>query len=209
MNMFDSLQQIRTLEELIIWGGYALLFAIVFSETGLFAGFFLPGDSLLITAGLIAASGELDIVPVIATLSFGAAMGDSTGYFIGNQLQRNFLSKKETFFFRREHLEKTERFYEKHGSKAVFLARFVPVVRSFTATLAGVVKMPYQVFLFYSVSGSVVWVVTFTSIGYFLAALFPEVVDFVHYIILAGIVLILLNTLKQIRKHTSRNGRKP
>ena len=196
------MQHIQTLDELIIWGGYALLFAIVFAETGLFAGFFLPGDSLLITAGLIAASGELELPLVIATLSFGAIMGDSTGYFIGTQLQRAFLRKKETLFFRKEHLEKTERFYEKHGSKAVFLARFVPVVRSFSATLAGVAKMPYPVFLFYSVSGSIVWVLCFTSIGYFLATLFPDLVDFVHYIILAGIIIIIAHSLKYLRKKT-------
>ena len=194
------MQDIQTLEELIIWGGYALLFAIVFAETGLFAGFFLPGDSLLITAGLIAASGQLEFPLVIATLCFGAVMGDSTGYFIGTQLQRAFLSKKETLFFRKEHLDKTERFYEKHGSKAVFLARFVPVVRSFAATLAGVAGMPYHVFLFYSVSGSIVWVLFFTSVGYFLAALFPDLVDFVHYIILGGIIVIIANSLKYLRK---------
>ncbi len=200
MTAFESLQHIRTLDELVIWGGYALLFAIVFSETGLFAGFFLPGDSLLITAGLIAASGQLDIVLVIATLSFGAIMGDSTGYFIGMQLQRAFLHKPESFFFHKEHLEKTEKFYDKHGSKAVFLARFVPVVRSFSATLAGVAKMPYQVFLFYSVSGSIVWVLCFTAVGYFLAALFPDLVDFVHYIILGGIIVILANSMRYLTK---------
>lgn len=199
------MQDIQTLEELIIWGGYALLFAIVFAETGLFAGFFLPGDSLLITAGLIAASGQLELPLVIATLCFGAIMGDSTGYFIGTQLQRAFLSKKETLFFRKEHLEKTERFYEKHGSKAVFLARFVPVVRSFTATLAGVAGMPYQIFLFYSVSGSIVWVLFFTSIGYFLATLFPDLVDFVHYIILGGIIIIIANSLRYLRKNKRPN----
>ncbi len=197
------MQDIQTLEELIIWGGYALLFAIVFAETGMFAGFFLPGDSLLITAGLIAASGQLDLPLVIATLCFGAVMGDSTGYFIGTQLQRAFLNKRETLFFRQEHLEKTERFYEKHGSKAVFLARFVPVVRSFTATLAGVAGMPYPVFLFYSVTGSLVWVLFFTSVGYFLAALFPDLVDFVHYIILGGIIVIIANSLRYLRKKTS------
>ncbi|MCW8796940.1 MAG: DedA family protein [Chlorobium sp.] len=199
MSIIESLQHMQTLDELIIWGGYALLFAIVFAETGLFAGFFLPGDSLLITAGLIAASGQLEIPLVIATLSFGAILGDSTGYFIGTQLQRAFFSKKNSFFFREEHLEKTERFYEKHGSKAVFFARFVPVVRSFTSTLAGVVKMPYPVFLFYSMSGAIIWVLFFTSIGYFLATLFPGLVDFVHYIILAGILIILANSLRYLR----------
>lgn len=196
------MQDIHTLEELIIWGGYALLFAIVFAETGLFAGFFLPGDSLLITAGLISASGNLDLPLVIATLFFGAIMGDSTGYFIGSQLQRALFDKKETRFFRKEYLEKTEKFYEKHGSKAVFLARFVPVVRSFSATLAGVAKMPYPVFLFYSVSGSIVWVVSFTLMGYFLATLFPDLVDLLHYIIAAGIVIIIVNTLRYLRKQS-------
>lgn len=196
------MQDIHTLEELIIWGGYALLFAIVFAETGLFAGFFLPGDSLLITAGLISASGNLDLPLVIATLCFGAIMGDSTGYFIGSQLQRALFDKKETRFFRKEYLEKTEKFYEKHGSKAVFLARFVPVVRSFSATLAGVAKMPYPVFLFYSVSGSIVWVVSFTLTGYFLATLFPDLVDLLHYIIAAGIVIIIVNTLRYLRKQS-------
>ncbi len=196
------MQDIHTLEELIIWGGYALLFAIVFAETGLFAGFFLPGDSLLITAGLISASGNLDLPLVIATLFFGAIMGDSTGYFIGSQLQRALFDKKETRFFRKEYLEKTEKFYEKHGSKAVFLARFVPVVRSFSATLAGVAKMPYPVFLFYSVSGSIVWVVSFTLMGYFLATLFPDLVDLLHYIIAAGIVIIIANTLRYLRKQS-------
>ncbi len=196
------MQDIHTLEELIIWGGYALLFAIVFAETGLFAGFFLPGDSLLITAGLISASDNLDLPIVIATLCFGAIIGDSTGYFIGSQLQRTLFDKKETRFFRKEYLEKTRKFYEKHGSKAVFLARFVPVVRSFSATLAGVAKMPYPVFLFYSVSGSVVWVFSFTLAGYFLASLFPDLVDLLHYIIIAGIVIIIANTLRYLRKQS-------
>jgi len=99
MLFLSSLQQIQTLDELILWGGYALLFAIVFAETGLFAGFFLPGDSLLITAGLIAASGQLDIYLVILTLTFGAILGDSTGYFIGTQLQKTFFRKKRNCFF--------------------------------------------------------------------------------------------------------------
>ncbi|MBF0586730.1 VTT domain-containing protein [Prosthecochloris sp. N3] len=202
--MLSSLQQIQTLDELILWGGYALLFAIIFSETGLFAGFFLPGDSLLITAGLIAASGQLDLTLVILTLCFGAILGDSTGYVIGSQLQKTFFRKNETLFFRREHVEKTRRFYDRHGSKAVFLARYVPVVRSFSATLAGVAGMPYTVFLFYSVTGATSWVLVFTLAGYYLATLFPEIVDFVHYIILAGIVIILFSAFRHLRNNSTR-----
>ena len=199
MLLFASLQNIRTLDELILWGGYALLFAIIFAETGLFAGFFLPGDSLLITSGLIAASGGLDIMPVIATLSAGAILGDSTGYLVGRQLQKKLFTHRETIFFHREHLRKTETFYRKHGAKTVFLARFVPVVRSFAATLAGVADMPYRVFLFYSVSGAVLWVLCFTLAGYYIASMFPGVVGYLHVIIMAGIVLIVLSALRHLR----------
>jgi len=204
MDFFASLEHIRTLDELILWGGYFLLFAIVFAETGLFAGFFLPGDSLLLTAGLIAASGKLDIVAVIVTLSCASVLGDTTGYLIGRQLQKSLFSKKETIFFHRDHLKKTEAFYEKHGAKTVFLARFVPVVRSFAATLAGVAGMPYRIFLFYSVSGAVLWVLCFTLTGYYIATLFPEVVGYLHVVIMAGIVLIVISAIRHLRpgKHS-------
>lgn len=199
MQFLASLQHIRTLDELILWGGYLLLFAIVFAETGLFAGFFLPGDSLLITSGLIAASGGLDIVTVIATLSAGAVLGDTTGYLIGRQLQKTLFTRKETIFFHREHLQKTEAFYARHGAKTVFLARFVPVVRSFAATLAGVAGMPYRVFLFYSVSGAILWVLCFTLAGYYIATMFPEVVGYLHVVIMTGIVLIVISALRHLR----------
>ncbi|NTV97836.1 MAG: DedA family protein [Chlorobiaceae bacterium] len=199
MSIADAFQQIPTLDEVILWGGYLLLFIIVFSETGLFAGFFLPGDSLLITSGLIAATGELDIFMVIATLSCGAVCGDTTGYLIGRQLDKSIFEKKESRFFHPEYLEKTREFYRKHGSKAVFLARFVPFVRSFAASLAGVVAMPYPIFLFFSVTGAVAWVVTFTLIGYFVAHAFPDIVRYFHMLIFAGILLIIASSLKNLK----------
>lgn len=208
MNIFAPLQNIHTLEELIIRGGYLLLFIIIFAETGLFAGFFLPGDSLLITAGLIAATGALDIYRTLATLALGAILGDATGYFIGRQLSRKIFNKKETRFFHREHLEKTERFYNKHGSKTIFLARFVPVIRSFAASLAGVAGMDFPVFFIFSLSGAVVWVLCFTLIGYFIATLFPDIVQYLHTIILAGIILIAASALKGLKpKKSSRKLR--
>ncbi|MBM3163216.1 MAG: DedA family protein [Chlorobi bacterium] len=199
MHFMVSLHNIRTLDELILWGGYVLLFAIVFAETGLFAGFFLPGDSLLITAGLIAASGGLDIGLVLATLTAGAILGDSTGYLIGKQLQKTLFSRNETLFFHRDHLLKTEAFYRKHGAKTVFLARFVPVVRSFAATLAGVSFMPYRTFLLYSVTGAVLWVLCFTLAGYYIASVFPGIVNYLHIIIMVGIVLIVLSAVRHLR----------
>jgi membrane-associated protein len=199
MDILSYFQHIPTLDEVILWGGYLLLFFIIFAETGLFAGFFLPGDSLLITSGLIAASGELDIFAVIATLSCGAISGDSTGYVIGRQLNKNIFEKKESRFFHPEHLEKTRDFYRRHGSKAVFLARFVPVVRSFAASLAGVSGMYYPVFLFFSVTGAVTWVLSFTLIGYFAAHAFPDIVQYFHLLIFAGIMLIIASSLKNLK----------
>jgi membrane-associated protein len=199
MILLASFQNIRSLEELILWGGYLLLFIIIFAETGLFAGFFLPGDSLLITAGLIAASGALDIFLVVAILSCGAVLGDTTGYFIGKKLKNSIFLKNNSRFFHQEHLQKTEAFYQKHGSKTVFLARFVPIVRSFTATLAGVTEMPFGIFFFFSLCGSLVWVLCFTMIGYFIASLFPDVVKYLHTIILVGIVLIVASALKSMK----------
>lgn len=200
MILLASLQNIHTLEELILWGGYILLFALIFAETGLFAGFFLPGDSLLITAGLIAASGSLNIFLVLATLASGAVLGDATGYFIGKKLKATIFAKKDSRFFHRQHLQKAEAFYQKHGSKTVFLARFIPIVRSFTATLAGVTAMPFRVFFFFSIFGSLVWVLFFTLTGYYIARLFPDMVQFLHTIILAGIILIIASALKSLKQ---------
>lgn len=199
MSILDAFQHIPTLDEAILWGGYLLLFIIVFAETGLFAGFFLPGDSLLITSGLIAASGELDILLVITTLSCGAVCGDTTGYLIGRQLDKKIFEKKESRFFHPEYLDKTRDFYRKHGAKAVFLARFVPFVRSFAASLAGVAAMPYPIFLFFSVTGAVAWVVVFTLIGYFIAHAFPDIVSYFHMLIFAGIILIVMSSLKNLK----------
>lgn len=199
MELLPFLQEIGTLDELVLKGGYPLLFLIVFAETGLFAGFFLPGDSLLITAGLIAAGGRLELLPVMAVLTIGAVLGDSTGYLIGRKLDKRIFSKRETVFFHPDHLEKTRRFYERHGSKTIFLARFVPVVRSFAATLAGVTGMPYHKFLFFSFTGAAAWVACFTMVGYFIASAFPHVVDYLHLVILGGIVLIVLSAVRKLR----------
>jgi membrane-associated protein len=199
MNPFAPFQNIHTLDDLILWGGYLLLFFIIFAETGLFAGFFLPGDSMLITAGLIAASGSLDIYRTLASLACGAILGDITGYCIGRQLSKTIFSKKDSRFFHREHLLKTESFYKKHGSKTVFLARFVPIIRSFATTLAGVAGMPFAVFCLFSVSGALIWVLCFTLTGYFIATLFPEIVQYVHNLILAGIILIAASSIVRLR----------
>lgn len=179
--MFDLFEIIKAV-------GYLGLFAIVFAETGLLFGFVLPGDSLLFTAGILASQGYLNIWWVIAIFFVGVFIGDNTGYFIGKKLGPRIFNKEESLFFRKSHLEKSRDFFHKHGSKTLILARFVPIVRTFAPTLAGVGQMPYSKFLFYSLIGSVLWSAGLTLLGYYLGQTVPNVEKY----IIPGVALIII-----------------
>ncbi len=195
----EFFSQLHHLPELIRWGGYTVLFVIIFAETGLLAGFFLPGDSLLVTAGLVCAlDGQMKIEILLALLSAAAILGDSTGYAIGRFLGPRLFSKPNSFFFRKSHLEKTHAFYEKHGPKTIILARFVPIIRTFAPTVAGVGGMSYGKFLTYNVLGGILWVISMTSIGYFLARTIPGIEKKIHYVILIVIFLSILPIVKEV-----------
>ncbi|MDX2128153.1 MAG: VTT domain-containing protein [Chloroherpetonaceae bacterium] len=189
---------VKTLDDLILWGGYGILFLIVFAETGLFVGFLLPGDSLLITAGLIAATGKLSFTGVCAVMITASILGDITGYFIGKHLGKPLFEKQNTLFFRQDYLLRTQAFYEKHGGKTIFFARFVPVIRSFATTVAGIASMPFPVFIFFSVSGAICWILFFTSLGYYLGASFPQLVECLNLIILVIVGLIVISTIVRV-----------
>ena len=150
------------------WAGYAALFAVVFSETGLLVGFFLPGDSFLFTIGVVAGFGAIDIRQVNVLLMLAALLGDSTGYFLGRQTGPKIFSRPDSLLFKQEYVQRTHAFYERYGGKTVVLARFVPIVRTFSAFMAGVSQMPYLRFLPYSVCGGVGWVLLMTTLGYLL-----------------------------------------
>lgn len=188
------------LEELIRWGGYALLVAIVFAETGLLVGVCLPGDSLLVTTGLIAAGeGTLNIWVVSGLLSLAAIIGDSTGYAIGYHLGPRLFTREDSRLFHKDHLRRTQRFYERYGAKTIILARFVPIVRTFAPTVAGVGKMPYRTFLFCNVVGAMGWVSSLTLVGYFLGRSVPHIERYVHWIISGVILLSVLPLLREWR----------
>lgn len=191
----EGLQQVSSLDELIRWGGYVLLFAIVFAETGLFFGFLLPGDSLLITAGLVAASGKLGFWETNFTMMTAAILGDSTGYFIGKALGRKLFEREDSLIFRREYLERTQAFYDKHGGKTIFFARFAPVIRSFATTVAGIAGMSYLRFIGFSISGAITWILSLTSLGYFLGSQFPELDTYINLIISATVGAIILSII--------------
>ena len=189
----DFFSQLHHLPELIRWGGYTVLFIIVFCETGILAGFFLPGDSLLVTAGLVCAlDGQMKIEIMIPLLIFAAIIGDSTGYGIGKFIGPRLFKKEDSFFFRKSHLEKTHAFYEKHGAKTIILARFVPIIRTFAPTVAGAGAMTYGKFFAYNVIGGVLWVTSMTCIGYFLARSIPGIEKKIHYVILVVIFISIL-----------------
>jgi membrane-associated protein len=191
----EFFSKLHHLDELIAWGGYAGLTAIVFCETGLLAGFFLPGDSLLVTAGLVASQGKLNFLFLNGLLITAAIAGDSMGYLIGVWAGPKIFKREDSFFFKKEYVERTHRFFEKHGGKTIILARFVPMVRTFAPTVAGVGRMTYKKFLFYNVFGGVFWVLGMTSIGYFLGRTIPHVERHLPLIIAVVIFLSFLPIL--------------
>lgn len=178
-------------------GGYLGLFGIIFAETGLLIGFFLPGDSLLFTAGILAAQGFFNIYILIAVMLASAIIGDSVGYNIGKKLGPKIFNREESILFHKDHIEKAQQFYAKHGPKTIILARFIPIIRTFAPTLAGVGKMEYRTFLTYNIVGALLWVFSITLLGYFLGLTIPNIE---HYIIPGVIVIVLLSVSPYIRK---------
>jgi membrane-associated protein len=185
------------------WAGYAALFAVVFSETGLLVGFFLPGDSFLFTIGVVAGFGYLDIRQVNLVLMLAALLGDSTGYLLGRRTGPRIFSRPDSRLFKQAYVTRTHQFYERYGGKTVMLARFVPIVRTFSAFMAGVSQMPYLRFLPFSVCGGVGWVFLMTSLGYVLGRI-PLVQHNFDKVILAIILISLLPTFIEAWKARRR-----
>lgn len=178
-----------SLEALIRTVGYAGLFAIVFAETGLLIGFFLPGDSLLITAGLLAQRGHLDVVTLLVLLTIAAIAGDATGFFIGRQAGPRLFVRDDARFFRREYLERAHAFFDRHGGKAIILARFMAVLRTFVPTVAGAAGLDYGRFTLFNVVGGVLWTVSMIGMGYTVGNAIPGL-DLVIIAIVVALSLV-------------------
>ena len=194
MNAIHQLSAIlHNPDQIIAWGGYAILFGIIFAETGLLVGFFLPGDSLLFVAGAYAAANpnHLNIGLLLVLLSIAAISGDGVGYFIGRKLGRKLYERPDSRFFKKEHLRRTHDFYEKHGSKTIVLARFIPIVRTFAPTVAGVGEMTYPKFAAYNIFGGIGWICLMLLLGYFLGSV-PMIKDNFEKAVLGIIFLSLL-----------------
>lgn len=198
--LIEFFHRLYHFEELIRWGGHAVLIAIVFAETGIMAGFFLPGDSLLVTAGILSAAGYLNIVVLNVELMVAAILGDSLSYAIGRRMGPKLFSRENSILFNKAHLLRTKRFYEKYGAKTIVIARFVPIVRTFAPVVAGVGAMNYSKFVLYNVVGGIAWVFLMLMTGYSLGRLIPHIDQHVHKVILIVIFLSILPALYEAWK---------
>ena len=211
------------MEELLSWlnpetiinkGGIYLLAFVIFAETGLFVGFFLPGDSLLFVAGLICGT-RPELIPisvwlVIPILIICAILGNLTGYAFGKKVGENLYKRKDSLLFKRKYLDMTESYYKKHGLKTIFLGRFLPIIRTFAPILAGIIRMDFRSFFVYSVVGAVAWITLFILLGYFLGQ-FEVVKENLKWIVILLIVVTLIpvyTTYRSERKRMKQAGGK-
>jgi len=190
------------------WLGYTALAGVVFAETGLLLGFFLPGDSLLFTVGVVSGAGQLNIALINGLLMAAAMIGDSTGFWLGRHTGPRIFTRKDSVFFKQEYVTRTKHFYDRYGGKTIIFARFVPVIRTFAPFMAGVSQMSYRRFLSFSVFGSLGWVFLMTMLGFELGSV-PFVRRHFDAVVLLIIFISLLPTIhegfKAWRGHAARS----
>jgi membrane-associated protein len=201
------LLQLYDVRGLIEWGGVALVCIVVFVETGMFVGFFLPGDSLLVTAGVFAAAGQLRLAYLLSLVTLCAIAGDQLGYFIGWRAGKTLYERPDSHFFKKKHLERAHQFYETYGGKTIVLARFVPIIRTFCPPVAGAARMRYTRYLLYDIMGGFFWVWGMTLLGYTLGRTIPNIDKRIHYVIAVVVVLSFLPALYHAWKsHTQASA---
>ncbi len=200
LNLFDT-------TALIKGTGYAGIFSVIFAETGLLIGFFLPGDSLLFTAGFLAATGYLNIGMLLLIGFAAAVIGDTVGYFLGRKSGPAIFSKPEARFFKKEYAERAREFYRRHGGKALILGRFLPIIRTAVPVLAGVGEMHYPTFIFYNALGGAIWACGLSIFGYYFGKIIPNADRYVLPIILVIVVVSLLPSVIAFLRHRRSSHR--
>ncbi|MFC2149352.1 DedA family protein [Candidatus Auribacterota bacterium] len=185
--MIDTIKELISnvydVKAIVRWGGIPMISGIVFAETGLMIGFFLPGDSLLVTAGIIAAAGYLNVKVMLVIVAIAAIVGDQVGYWIGKKTGPAIFKKDDSLLFKKSHVLKAKAFYEKYGGKTIVIARFVPIIRTFAPVIAGVAQMEYRKFVFFNIFGGLLWVFSMILGGYYLGSVIPNIEDKLHYVI--------------------------
>ena len=192
MNILEPRQLV---ESLGFWGGHLAIWAIIFAESGLLIGFFLPGDSLLFAAGFLASQGFLNIYALIVGCFICAVLGDNVGYAIGKRFGYKLFSKEDSLFFHKKNIVKAQKFYDQHGKKTIVLARFLPVVRTFAPIVAGIAKMNYATFFKYNLIGGLVWTTGLSLLGFVLGNIIPDVDKYLIPITLVIVVISVIPSL--------------
>lgn len=201
--MWDFLKTLTDPESIIHYGGLWLLLFVIFAETGLLVGFFLPGDNLILLAGILCKSQPellgVGFTPLVILMTLAAVIGNMFGYWFGKKAGERIYERKETWFFKKRHLEATNKYYNKYGGNAtLILARFLPVIRTFAPIIAGVVKVDLAKFMLFNIVGAVLWILGLTSIGYFLVTLFPGITNYMGYIFITLIILTAIPVLRLV-----------
>lgn len=199
--MWDFLKQLTDPNSIIQYGGLWLLLFVIFAETGLLVGFFLPGDNLILLAGILCKAKpelmQIGFFPLVLLMTAAAVIGNATGYWFGKKAGETLYSKKESWLFKKKHIELTEKYYNKYGGNlTLVVARFLPVVRTFAPVIAGVIRINFLVFMVFNLLGALAWILSLTSIGYFLVTVFPGITNYMGYIF---ITLIIITALPIIR----------
>jgi len=202
----DFFHRLSNLPELVQWAGIFGIAAIIFSETGLLVGVFLPGDSLLVTAGLFAAKGYLNIFALVPTLTIAAICGNSVGYFIGHSTGPRIFNRESSLFFNKKHAIRAHEFYEKHGRKTIVLAQFMPVIRTFAPVVAGVGGMKFRHFIAFNIIGAFAWIWSMLGIGYFLGNTIPGIDQHIEIVVIVVVFIsILPGIISWIRARRERD----
>jgi membrane-associated protein len=197
----DWLHNLTDSEALLTYGGFAAIVLVVFAETGLLVGFFLPGDYFLFLAGAFCGSGKLDIgyFPLVLSVLLAAVIGNFSGYFIGRYLGSKLFTREESWFFKKSYLDRTRLFYDKYGARALVLGRFLPVIRTFVPVFAGAVRLDFKKFAMYNLIGGALWVGVLISLGYYFGNRFPHIIDYAIYIIAGFIIITTLPVIRSFR----------
>lgn len=195
--MFDVTSLIQS-------GGLILIGLFIFSEVGLFLGFFLPGDTLLLTAGVFAMQGKLPLLGVIIVGIFAAIAGDSTSYIIGRKLGHKVFNKEESLIFNPRHIKQAEKFYQKYGSKAILVSHFLPIIRTFNPLVGGMAKMSYSRFLLFDAIGDTLWAIMLSLLGYYVASQIPGIDNYILIVVIAALVISVGPTIYHLIRHQKK-----
>jgi membrane-associated protein len=208
--IWDFLSQLTNPRTIIEYGGLILLCAVVFTENGLFFGFFFPGDSLLFTAGLLTATHVLaqPLVVVLVAVFLSAVIGSFVGYYFGFKTGNTLFNRKDSFFFRKSHLKAAADYYEKHGARTLVVGRFLPVIRTFAPIVAGMIRMPIATFTLANLAGAALWVFSLISIGFFVGTKVPNAEQYLGYIVIGLVVITAIPVVTTIMKNKKKSGSK-